>query len=164
MSPFSPHALRRLGGATVLGGLGLGLLAGCTPPVKVDPAPSAAAAACSEVMLSLPQEIDGLAKTTTTSQSTAAWGNPAAIVLRCGTPDPGPTSDPCTTVEDVDWTAREIQGSESWTLTAYGRVPGLEVTLDTSKVTSASVATALTESARRAEPHKRCQAPAKTAP
>lgn len=160
VTPPRSRALRRLSCVALLGGLAASLLAGCTAPVKVDPAPSAAAADCSEVMLSLPQEIDGQQKVTTTSQSTAAWGNPAAIVLRCGTVDPGPTSDPCTTVEDVDWTARENASENSWTLTAYGRVPGLEVTLDSSKVTSASVATALTESALRAEPTKRCKAQA----
>lgn len=168
LSPAAPHTLRhtprRLLGVILFGGVGLSLLAGCSAPVKVDPAPSAASAACSEVMLSLPEEIDGQEKRTTTSQSTASWGTPTSIVLRCGTPDPGPTSDPCTTVEEVDWIASENQPKDSWTLTAYGRVPGIEVTLDTSKVTSASVATALTESVQRAQPTKRCQAQATPKP
>lgn len=137
-----------LGGST--------LLASCTAPVTVEPAPSAADAACSEVMLTLPQAIDGKERHKTTSQSTAAWGDPAAIVFRCGTQDPGPTSDPCTTVDGVDWVAHENEAKNSWTLTAYGRVPGLQVTLDDSQVTSAAVATALTEAARKSPATKRC--------
>lgn len=134
-------------------------LSGCSARVqKVDPAPSAADAACSDVMLSLPLEIDGQPKRTTTSQSTAAWGDPAVIVLRCGTEDPGPTNDPCTTVGGVDWVAHENDTKDSWTLTAYGRVPGLQVTIDSSQVTSANVASALTEALKPMHVTKHCTA------
>ena len=132
------------------------LMSACSPAVSVPAPPSAADPACSAIMLSLPQEIDGQAKRVTTSQSTAAWGEPASIVLECGAAETGPSSDPCTTLDGVDWVAHENEAKDSWTLSAYGRAPHLSVTIDTSTVTSAAVATALTESAKRATVSKRC--------
>lgn len=131
-------------------------LAGCGHAEVVEPAPSASDARCSEVMLGLPTDIDGQPKRTTTSQSTAAWGDPAAVVLRCGTEDPGPTNDPCTTVGGVDWVAHQNKGKDSWTLTAYGRVPGVQVTLDTSRVSSATVAGSLKDAMQTIKATKHC--------
>jgi hypothetical protein len=132
----------------------------CAAPVSVEAPVSAADAACSPVMLALPQEIDSLGKRVTTSQSTAAWGDPAAVVLSCGTPERGPSSDPCTTVGDVDWTAKQDEGEERWTLTAYGRVPRIEVSIDTSRVSSAAVAAALSPAVALSPAQKYCAAPA----
>jgi len=109
-------------------------------------------------MLALPSAIDGQDKRVTTSQSTAAWGDPASVVLACGVPNRGPSNDPCTTVGGVDWVAHQNKEADSWTLSAYGRVPRIEVTLDTSRVSSATVATALTDAAKLAPASKRCTA------
>jgi hypothetical protein len=58
------------------------------------------------------------------SPALAAWGDPA-IVLRCGVPPPGPTTDQCTTVNGVDWVARSIAGG--YEFTTYGRTPAVQV-------------------------------------
>jgi hypothetical protein len=132
------------------------LLASCTAPETVEPAPSATDSTCAEVMLDLPKELDGLDKRTTTSQATAAWGDPARIILRCGTEDRGPTSDPCTTVGDVDWVSTEESGT-TWRMTAYGRAPGIEVSLDTKHVSSSNVAEGLAEAVKNSPATKKCQ-------
>ncbi|MGO1320535.1 MAG: DUF3515 family protein [Galactobacter sp.] len=131
-------------------------LAACTTAETVQPAPSATDPGCAQVMLDLPRELDGLEKRTTTSQATAAWGDPARVIVRCGTDDRGPTSDPCTTVGDVDWISTE-ESETRWRLTAYGRVPGIEVSLDTKHVSSSNVAEALTEAVKNVPAQKTCQ-------
>jgi hypothetical protein len=108
-------------------------------------------------MLALPHELDGMKKRTTTSQATAAWGDPARVILRCGTAKPGPTSDPCTTVDGVDWVSTEEKG-DRWRLTAYGRVPGIEVSLDNKKVSSSNVAEGLSDAVKLSPATKKCKA------
>ncbi len=132
------------------------VLAACTSAETVQPAPSATDPGCAQVMLDLPKELDGLEKRTTPSQATAAWGAPARIILRCGTKDRGPTSDPCTTVGEVDWVSTE-ESETKWRMTAYGRVPGIEVNLDTEHVSSSNVAEALAEAVKNVPAEKKCQ-------
>ena len=62
----------------------------------------------------------------TDAQSTAAWGDPP-VLLRCGVEPPGPTTDPCLTVEGVDWVARE--SGTAVVFTSFGRRPALEVSV-----------------------------------
>lgn len=124
-----------------VGALATTLLAGCSSPVTVPPAPGAADPACAEVILALPQELDGMPRLRTGAQATAAWGDRGApVVLRCGVDPPGPTTDPCLTADDgataVDWVAAEgppdADGATSWTFTTYGRSPAVEVHLPAS--------------------------------
>ncbi|ROS73560.1 uncharacterized protein DUF3515 [Cellulomonas sp. PhB143] len=109
-----------------------GLAAGCTPTIGVPVADDAANPVCADVVLALPDVVDGLHQTKTDSQATTAWGEPgAAVTLRCGVAPPGPTaSEPCTTVPgadaDVDWLASpDAEGT--WTFVTYGRDPAVEV-------------------------------------
>lgn len=154
MRVLSVKPIRFLTGA---GAVALALsTAACTPPVSVEAPVSAADAACSPVMLALPEQIDTLVKRVTTSQSTAAWGEPAAVVFACGTAERGPSSDPCTTVDGVDWVAHQNEAENSWTLSAYGRVPRVEVTLDASKISSATVAASLSPAVSELPATKQC--------
>lgn len=114
-----------------------GLLAGCTSAVKVAVAPDATDPACASIVLALPEQLGDLTRLTTTSQATAAWGEPTApVVLRCGVEVPAPTTDTCVTVEtpggpSVDWVTvagePDADGSTDWTFTTYGRDPAVEV-------------------------------------
>src|SRR5699024_9132186 len=76
---------------------------------------------CAEAMVAMPEEIAGHERRRTDSQSTAAWGEPAAAVFRCGVQSPGPTTDECIGANGVDWVARE-EGT-NWRITTYGRDP-----------------------------------------
>ncbi|MEH0109149.1 DUF3515 domain-containing protein [Tersicoccus sp. MR15.9] len=113
------------------------MLTGCSPAVDVAPAPQSNDPRCAPVMLALPHDLAGLAKRTTTSQATAAWGDPSAAVLRCGVQPPGPTTERCVSVNGVDWVA--VQEKSTWRLTTYGRTPAVELLLDTSRAASSTV-------------------------
>lgn len=112
-------------------------LGGCSSPVGVGAAPDAANPLCAEVVLALPRELAGMPRLTTSSQATAAWGEPgAAVVLRCGVEPPPPSTDPCVTADDgvvaVDWLAIEGEAAAGsttapWTFVTYGRDPAVEV-------------------------------------
>lgn len=109
-------------------------LAGCSVRVPVATAPSAGDPACAAVVLALPEELGAMARVRTTSQASAAWGDPDhPVVLRCGVEPPGPTTDQCVTADDgraaVDWLAvpQDVEAGTRWTFTTYGREPAVEV-------------------------------------
>lgn len=83
-------------------------LSACSAAVSVDPAPDAASPACAPEMIAMPDTLGDAALRTTTSQATAAWGDPSAVILRCGVPTPGPTTDRCVTVNGVDWVIKDL--------------------------------------------------------
>ncbi|WP_334170874.1 DUF3515 family protein [Sinomonas sp.] len=83
-------------------------LSACSAAVSVDPAPDAANPACAPEMIAMPDTLGDAALRTTTSQATAAWGDPSAVILRCGVPTPGPTTDRCVTVNGVDWVIKDL--------------------------------------------------------
>lgn len=135
-----------LGGAALAGAT----LAGCAPQVGVAVAPHATDPDCARVVLTLPDSLgDGLDELRTTSQATAAWGDPSdPVTLRCGVEVPGPTTEQCVTMETasgpgIDWLVRaEAEaadgatatadpaadpGSSDWTFVTYGRDPAVEV-------------------------------------
>ncbi|GEL46458.1 hypothetical protein CHO01_15740 [Cellulomonas hominis] len=128
-------------------------LAACAPSVGVAVAPHATDPDCARVVLTLPDSLgDGLDAVRTTSQATAAWGDPAGpVTLRCGVEVPGPTTEQCVTVEtasgpSIDWLVQadaepadgeatpnapsdpaQDPGSSDWTFVTYGRDPAVEV-------------------------------------
>jgi hypothetical protein len=150
-------------------------LAGCSAPVSVQPAAGAADPACAPLMLALPDAIGDARLRTTTSQATAAWGDPAAVVLRCGVPSPGPTTDRCVSVNGVDWVIRQdspgTPGAPSpagtggasgtgdggtYTLTTFGREPATELLLDASRASSATVLATLSPAVSKVPATRHC--------
>jgi len=75
------------------------------------------------------------------SRATAAWGSPASVLLHCGVPVPGPTTERCISIDEVDW-VEDASDEPIYTYTSYGRDPATEVPIDSSLV---SASTALTE-------------------
>lgn len=128
------HVLR---GAAIAALSGLALTACTSMVADIEVAPDAADPLCAEAMVALPEEIAGEERRRTDSQSTAAWGEPAAAVFRCGVQNPGPTTDECVSANGVDWVARE-EGT-NWRITTYGREPAMEVLFDGERVSSSSV-------------------------
>ncbi|UFU07829.1 DUF3515 family protein [Ruania halotolerans] len=126
------HARTRLAATAAAVPLMIGLAA-CGAPVEVEPAPEASAPICAEVVRALPEELAGAERRSTTSQASAAWGDPA-ITFRCGVPVLGPTTDRCITAEagngtSVDWVVAELGSvsDQTWHFTTYGRVPAIEL-------------------------------------
>ncbi len=112
------------------------LLAGCAATVPVQVAPNAHDPVCAEVVLRLPDDLDGMPRLRTDAQATVAWGETTApVVLRCGVDPLPPTTDACVTAADdrasVDWVAvpgeADDAGNAPWTFTTYGRSPAFEV-------------------------------------
>ncbi|MCQ1953006.1 MULTISPECIES: DUF3515 domain-containing protein [Arthrobacter] len=134
--------------------------AGCSPVASVNPAPDAANPDCAAVMVALPDEIAGYALRDTDSQSTAAWGNPSRAILKCGVPVPGPTTDPCASVNGIDWILRE--GEDTWTATTYGREPAVEVLFDPNEVASSTLLVQLQNAVSKIEPTSQCLSPQDT--
>ncbi|MUK02108.1 DUF3515 family protein [Vibrio cholerae] len=149
--PALPRALKTLVAAVAL----LAGLSGCAAGVvDVDPADDAANARCADVMLALPPLVAENEQRDTNSQATSAWGDPSKVVLRCGVVVPGPTTDPCVTVNDVDWVIRE--GDPAWTATTYGREPAVEVLFDPEVVASSTVLVELGDAVSRVEQIRAC--------
>ena len=65
------------------------------------------------------------------------WGDPAAVLLRCGVPSPGPTTDPCVNVNGVDW-VEDDSDKPNYRFTTVGRTPAVEVILDNDVVSGAA--------------------------
>ncbi|HKS01819.1 MAG TPA: DUF3515 family protein [Arthrobacter sp.] len=151
-TPARKH-LRRLSVAvaTAVTGLALG---GCSPAVDVAPAADAANAACAPMMVALPDAIGDARLRKTNSQATAAWGDPSLVILRCGVNVPGPTTDRCVSVNDVDWVIKE--GNPVWTLTTYGREPATEILMDPNKISSATVLADLSGAAAKIKASRNC--------
>ena len=113
-------------------------LAGCAGDVPMDAAANANDPACADVIVRLPQTVAELGKRTTNAQATGAWGDPSAVELRCGIEPSGPTTDDCVNVNGVDWIIDRSQ-APLFRFEAYGRSPGLEVFVDSEKVSGTAV-------------------------
>jgi hypothetical protein len=158
-------AVGRRAAALGVGIVGAGLLVtGCAGPVAdVEPAPEATDPVCAEAMVALPDTVAGLDRRETDSQATAAWGEPSAVILRCGVPTPGPTTEHCVTANGVDWVTRD--DGEFWTLTTYGRTPAVEVLFDDTRAASSSVMVDLASAVSRIPATGGCtSAPSQTIP
>ncbi|RRJ86185.1 DUF3515 domain-containing protein [Gulosibacter macacae] len=120
-------------------------LSGCSgPSVPMQPAADAGNPICAEVSVRLPDVVDGLERRDTNAQATGAWGNPAAVLLRCGVPTPPPTTDRCISINGVDWVENSTEAPR-YVYTTYGRTPAAEVVIDATKVSGTSALIALEE-------------------
>lgn len=115
--------------ALLLAGSAL-LLAGCAPTVSLDPAPDANAPGCAEISVRLPDSVADKAKRETDAQATGAWGDPTAVILRCGVPPIGPTTKPCVDVNGVDWVLMTDPAAKTIVYQTFGRTPATEVIID----------------------------------
>jgi hypothetical protein len=132
-----------------------GLLSGCAGTVALQPADAASDPACAEVMVRLPDVVAGLDRRSTNAQSTAAWGTPAGVILRCGLPDNGPSPLPCFTVDDVDW-LRDDASDPNFTFITYGRNPAVEVLIDSTAVSGTTALSDLSIAVGTLEPLRVC--------
>ncbi|AWB86765.1 DUF3515 domain-containing protein [Mycetocola zhujimingii] len=133
---MSPRALplRSLAGGVLLAAL-IGLT-GCSSAVTLEPAEDANNPACADVIVRLPDTVADKPKRETNAQSTAAWGSPAAVILRCGVAVPGPTTDPCIALNGIDWIADESEAAnDTYRYTTYGREPAVEVIINADAAT-----------------------------
>ena len=110
-------------------------LSGCSTIVATSPAPHANSIACANVTVRLPATVAGLSRRETNAQATAAWGDPASVLLRCGIRAPAASTLPCVTIDSVFW-LQDKGTVHSVTYTSYGRDPAITITIDPSKVSA----------------------------
>lgn len=103
-------------------------LAGCTPTVVLQPAEDANDPDCAAVIVRLPDTVGGLAIRQTDAQSTAAWGQPDQVVLRCGVAVPAASELPCID-KGIFW-LRDDSREGYWLFTTFGRDPAIDVAVD----------------------------------
>ncbi|WP_158863633.1 DUF3515 family protein [Leifsonia sp. AG29] len=115
--------------AVVLAGLALAL-SGCAPTVTLDPGAQANDPGCAEISVRLPDTVADKAKRETDAQATGAWGDPAAVILRCGVPPIGPTTKPCIDVNGIDWVLMTDPAAKTIVYQTFGRRPATEVIID----------------------------------
>ncbi|MEU0162778.1 DUF3515 family protein [Streptomyces sp. NPDC006261] len=123
---------RRAAVAVAAGALTAGVLVSCgadAPGDGVTSGPHAGDAACKRLADRYPDRLGGQELTFTDRPGVAVWGD-NTIVLRCGVDLPVPTTDPCATVEGVDWVFREDRsGDDGKVVVTYGRDPAVEAVI-----------------------------------
>jgi hypothetical protein len=131
------------------------VLTGCAPVVPLEPAEQANNAECAEIIVRLPDELAGLAERRVNAQSTAAWGEPAAVILRCGLEPVEVSPLVCVTASDIDWLVDDSQ-APSYRFITYARSPATEVIVDSNVVAGVTVLDELAASIGVLEASKRC--------
>lgn len=118
------------------------LLSGCSQTVHLEPAESANSLACANLVVRLPDEVDGLKRRSTDAQSTAAWGEPTSVIFRCGLPEVKLSELKCITEADVDWLVDDSQ-APSYRFITFGRNPATEVIVDSKTAVGVNVIDAI---------------------
>jgi hypothetical protein len=130
-------------------------LSACSPTVSLEPAADANNPGCAEVIVRLPDAVDGQERRSTNAQSTAAWGNPATVILRCGIEPVEISTLLCVTANGVDWIIDE-SATPSFRFISFGRTPALEVIVDSENAVGVNALDSLAEAVKSIEPTKEC--------
>ena len=109
--------------------LALLTLSGCAATVNLEPAEDSNNPGCAEVMVRLPSQLGGLQERYTNAQATAAWGDPAAVLLRCGLEPVEVSTLPCVSAGGIDWLVDDSL-APSYRFISYARFPAVEVIVD----------------------------------
>lgn len=108
------------------------LLSGCSPTVPADAAADANDPACAEVISRVRTTLatlDDAPYRQTDAQGTAAWGDPASVLLTCGIDVPQASELPCVQVDGVYW-LRNDERAPTYIFTTFGRDPAVDVAVD----------------------------------
>src|SRR5699024_1073581 len=131
------------------------VLTGCSSALVVEAAEDAANPDCALPILLMPDQIGDLEQRTTSSQGTTAWGEPASVIVRCGVPEPAPTTDPCVTVDGVDG-AQGRADEDTWRVVTYGCSPAVEVLVTPTVVCGANALASVASSVSEIEQTAQC--------
>jgi hypothetical protein len=132
-------------------------LAGCAGTVPLEAGPDANNPECAAISVRVPDTVGDLERRTTNAQATAAWGDPAAVIYRCGLPEQGPSDLPCFDVDGVDWLLDE-SNAPRYVFTTYGRTPVTEVIVDITYIAGADAVRALSAAVSIVDADARCLA------
>lgn len=132
-------------------------LAGCAGTVPLEPGPESNDPECAAISVRVPDTIGDLDRRTTNAQATAAWGEPAAVIYRCGLPVQPPSDLPCFDVDGVDWLLDE-SNAPRYVFTTYGRTPVTEVIVDVTYIAGADAVRTLSTAVSVVDADARCLA------
>lgn len=130
-------------------------LSACAPTLNLEAAPLANDPACAEVIVRLPDVLAEQTKRLSNAQATAAWGNPAAVILRCGLEPLAVSSLTCVTAGDIDWLVDD-SAAPSFRFITFGRSPATEVIVDSRAVAGVTVLEELAGAVQNIEATKNC--------
>lgn len=140
--------------ATLITGLTIATAA-CTSTVPLESAEQANSYACAEFSVRLPDLIEELPKRTTDAQATGAWGNPTAVIARCGLPEVNASELRCITASEIDWLVDESK-APTYRFIAFGRNPAIEIIVDSNRASGATVLEALAQAVAATPLDRRC--------
>ena len=130
-------------------------ISACSPTISLEPAADANNPGCAEVIVRLPDAVDEQERRTTNAQSTAAWGNPATVILRCGIEPVEISTLPCVTANGVDWIVDD-SAKPSFRFISFGRDPAIEVIVDSENAVGVNALESLAPAVQSIEATKRC--------
>jgi hypothetical protein len=130
-------------------------LTGCAPMVTLEPAEDANNAECAEIIVRLPAELAGEPKRSVNAQSTAAWGEPVSVILRCGLEPVEVSALPCVNTGEIDWLVDD-SNAPSYRFISYARFPATEVIIDSTKLAGVTVLEQLSSTIGILPATKRC--------
>jgi len=130
-------------------------LSGCAGVVPLEAGPEANDPECAAISVRVPDTIGELDRRRTDAQATVAWGDPAAVIYRCGLPEQAPSSLPCFDVDGVDWLLDETN-SPRYVFTTYGRTPVTEVIVDITYIAGADAVRAISDAVAVVDADARC--------
>lgn len=133
-------------------------LSGCASTVNLEPAEGSNDPACAEVMVRLPSQLGGLEERYTNAQATAAWGDPAAVLLRCGLEPVEVSPLPCVTAGGIDWLVDDAL-APSYRFISYARYPAVEVIVDSDNASGITSLEGLSGAVAQLPATKACTSP-----
>ena len=138
--------------------LALLTLGGCATTVNLEPAANSNDPGCAEVMVRLPSQLGGLQERYTNAQATAAWGDPAAVLLRCGLEPVEVSTLPCVSAAGIDWLVDDSL-APSYRFISYARFPAIEVVVDSNNASGISSLESIAGAVAMLPATKACLAP-----
>lgn len=138
--------------------LALLTLSGCAATVNLEPAEDSNNPGCAEVMVRLPSQLGGLQERYTNAQATAAWGEPTAVLLRCGLEPVEVSTLPCVTAAGIDWLVDDSL-APSYRFISYARFPAVEVIVDSDNASGITSLEGIAGAVAQLPATKACLAP-----
>jgi len=133
-------------------------LSGCAATVNLEPAADSNNPGCAEVMVRLPSQLGGLPERYTNAQATAAWGDPAAVLLRCGLEPVEVSALPCVSAGGIDWLVDDSL-APSYRFISYARFPAVEVVVDSDNASGVTSLEGIAGAVAQLPATKACLAP-----
>ena len=135
------------------------LLTGCAATVNIEAADGANDPVCAEVSVRYPDRIGELDQRWTNAQATTAYGDPAAVLVRCGLEPVFASTLPCVSASNVDWLVDDSD-APNFRFVSFGRSPAVEVIVDSERASGISALDSLAQAVSKLPATAFCTEPA----